>query len=108
MGKPFSELSATAQSSIVDAFLGHPDTNLPEPIKDEIREWAAPDQREIEQAIEDAKANSQCEFDLSQAQCEKCGDNRAGEACYFISDGGYEPRDGTYLCASCLPKLFLS
>lgn len=46
-----------------------------------------------------------CEFDLSECPCETCGDNSKRE-CFFISDGGFESRDGTYLCRKCARELF--
>lgn len=45
-----------------------------------------------------------CEFGLDEASCDKCG--CADGDCYFVSDGGYEPRDGTYLCRDCLQYRF--
>ncbi len=42
MTKEFQDLSGKAQYAIVDAFLDRPDANLPESVKDEIREWATP------------------------------------------------------------------
>ena len=44
-----------------------------------------------------------CEFDLDDQPCEKCKKNEG--PCYFLSDGGYEPRDGRYLCLECLKAL---
>lgn len=36
----FSTLTAEAQDAIVDAIMGHPPANLPEPVKAEIAAWA--------------------------------------------------------------------
>lgn len=48
-----------------------------------------------------------CQWDLKEVPCEECKDDREGEDCYFLSDGGYEPRDGTYLCKACTRKRFM-
>lgn len=48
-----------------------------------------------------------CEFNLEPNNaCEKC--NTTGELAFFLSDGGLEPRDGTYLCQSCLMPLLVT
>lgn len=47
-----------------------------------------------------------CKFDLSECPCEDCGLDNKDEDVFFWSDGGYEPRDGTYLCRKCSRKLF--
>ena len=42
-----------------------------------------------------------CEFPLSDScRCDECKAT-AGD-CYFLSDGGHEPRDGMHLCRRCL------
>lgn len=46
-----------------------------------------------------------CAFDLAECSCEKCGDSSDAD-CFFISDGGFESRDGTYLCLKCARELF--
>ncbi len=53
---------------------------------------------------EEIEKNHRCEFDLDEQPCEKCKKDKG--PCYFLSDGGYEPRDGTHLCLECLKKLF--
>lgn len=52
--------------------------------------------------IHDALLDALCEFPLDE--CEKCGDRTEGAPTYLFSDGGYEPRDGTYLCEPCARK----
>lgn len=44
-----------------------------------------------------------CEFKADPGQeCEECrSDIPEGGEVYFFSDGGFEPRDGTYVCRSC-------
>lgn len=45
-----------------------------------------------------------CEFEPTEYDtCEKC--NVGNRQLYFASDGGYEPRDGTYLCKKCIVLL---
>lgn len=53
-----------------------------------------------------ALAEMTCDWDLFYMPCEKCGDSTSGRSCHFVSDGGYEPRDGTYLCKKCFLELF--
>ena len=47
-----------------------------------------------------------CEWDLKEVPCEECKRSDEGHECYFLSDGGEEPRDGTYLCRNCARKRF--
>lgn len=52
-------------------------------------------------------AKLECTFDLAEVPCEECKAAQEGEPCHFLSDGGYEPRDGTYLCKACTRKRFM-
>ena len=52
MPKEFRDLSSESQNAIIDAFIGEANTNLPENIKDEIRDWATPRQTEDERLDE--------------------------------------------------------
>lgn len=56
--------------------------------------------------IYDDLAKKVCNWDLKEVPCEECHDNQEGGDCYFFSDGGYEPRDGTYLCKACARKRY--
>ena len=60
------------------------------------------------QNIEDEKlAPHLCEFVAEKGDwCEECKKTiPEGGRVYFFSDGGYEPRDGTYTCRSCAMKI---
>lgn len=52
--------------------------------------------------MHDALLDALCEFNLDE--CEQCGDEDKSKPVYFFSDGGWEPRDGTYLCEACARK----
>lgn len=65
-----------------------------------IEKWEFRQDRLLDDMKQDM-SKRRCDCNLNEIACEKCGDNRADEPCYFFSDGGYEPRDGTYLCSSC-------
>lgn len=45
-----------------------------------------------------------CEFGFREGDdtCDRCQTKQAiGKPMFFLSDGGYEPRDGTYVCRKC-------
>lgn len=48
-------------------------------------------------------AKHRCEFDSEgDFRCDVCPTViPAGGPVYWFSDGGYEPRDGTYMCQRC-------
>lgn len=46
-----------------------------------------------------------CDFGGSGEECEECSiPIPPGDPVYFFSDGGYEPRDGAYVCRTCALK----
>ena len=48
-----------------------------------------------------------CSFKAERGeQCEKCREHIGeGSAMFWISDGGMESRDGTYMCEKCVRQL---
>lgn len=65
MVKRFSELSEDAQEAIIAATI-HPEADyLPESVKDEVREWAAPD-RELVCTCHERDNSYVCQFCYSQ------------------------------------------
>ena len=71
----------------------------------DVRRWYEdpPDDLDL---IDEQLRTMKCEWDLAEVPCEECKDGREGHDCYFHSDGGYEPRDGHYLCLKCSRKRF--
>lgn len=61
-------------------------------------------------ALDEKLAPHLCEFVASERDnanwCEECHETiPEGGKIYFFSDGGYEPRDGTYTCRACAVKI---
>ena len=55
-------------------------------------------------------AKAECEFGSDgETECEVCDlPIPLGDAIYFFSDGGWESRDGEYLCRACAVKRLTS
>lgn len=51
-------------------------------------------------------AKAECEFASDGSfECEKCDlPIPPGDAVFFLSDGGFESRDGSYFCRACFRK----
>lgn len=59
--------------------------------------------RTVDQQLADLRCNFKAE---RHEQCEKCrSEIKEGLAVFWISDGGMEPRDGTYMCEQCARQL---
>lgn len=71
MAKEFRDLSSKAQNAIVDCVLGHPDTNLPGSIKDEIADWATRPAEVVDvyECVEEFEADYD---DMEPPRCLRC------------------------------------
>lgn len=59
------------------------------------------------QTIHENRQRYVCNFKSEGEKCERCPNHiKRGDAIYFISDGGYESRDGDYVCESCVDALY--
>ncbi len=63
-----------------------------------------------EKDIARAKANMAecvCEFKGERGEkCERCNTDITGAVIFFISDGGWDGREGSYFCATCTERFF--
>ena len=59
----------------------------------------------MSRTVESEMTKALCEFGAEGQDCEDClMPMPPGDAVYFFSDGGMEPRDGTYVCKACATK----